>query len=154
MKKIETFTTDETRFLSNFYPYKKDGSLFPHRLIIMFESMMFSCTENAYQAAKTLDISIREKISLMTPYEAKAFWEDEENRQYIRKDWEKIRLDIMRDLLEQKFFGHPELSEMLKATGNAILEEGNTWDDTFWGICNGIGENHLGKLLMEIRRQL
>lgn len=25
------------------------------------------------------------------------------------------------------------------------------WIDTYWGICNGRGENKLGKILMEIR---
>lgn len=154
MKKIETFTKSETRFLSNFYPYKKDGGKYPHTLVIMLESMMFDCTENAYQAAKTLDLHIRENISQMSPYEAKAFWENTENKQYLRSDWNDVKLDIMRDLLEQKFLGHPELGKMLRDTGDALLEEGNTWGDTFWGVCNGQGKNNLGKLLMEIRTQL
>lgn len=39
-------------------------------------------------------------------------------------------------------------------TGDAELIEGNNWGDTFWGVCNGRGENMLGKLLMEIRDYL
>ncbi len=31
------------------------------------------------------------------------------------------------------------------------IVERNTWNDTFWGVCKGKGENHLGILLMEIR---
>jgi predicted NAD-dependent protein-ADP-ribosyltransferase YbiA (DUF1768 family) len=34
-----------------------------------------------------------------------------------------------------------------------LIEE-NTWGDTFWGICKGQGENHLGRLLMQIRDEL
>ena len=29
-----------------------------------------------------------------------------------------------------------------------------TWNDTEWGICNGIGNNKLGKILMRIRKIL
>ena len=32
--------------------------------------------------------------------------------------------------------------------------EGNTWNDTFWGVCNGQGQNWLGKILMLVRSEL
>lgn len=61
----------------------------------------------------------------------------------------------MEELLVIKFSGKdPFLTRALMATGNAELVEGNTWNDTFWGICNGTGENHLGKLLMKVRANL
>ena len=25
--------------------------------------------------------------------------------------------------------------------------------DTFWGVCNGVGQNNLGYLIMEIKRR-
>jgi len=34
------------------------------------------------------------------------------------------------------------------------LIEGNTWGDTYWGVCRGRGSNNLGKLLMKIREVL
>lgn len=40
------------------------------------------------------------------------------------------------------------------ATGDAILIEGNTWGDRFWGVCEGFGQNHLGHVLMRVRVQL
>lgn len=43
---------------------------------------------------------------------------------------------------------------MLINTGDAELIEGNSWGDTFWGECNGIGENNLGKILMKIRKEI
>lgn len=51
-------------------------------------------------------------------------------------------------------FAIPELKEMLLATGDEELVEGNYWHDTIWGVCDGVGENHLGKMLMEIREDL
>lgn len=71
----------------------------------------------------------------------------------LRLDWEKVKLTIMEDLLRQKF-AWKELKEKLLSTGDEELVEGNTWSDTFWGVCNGKGENHLGKLLMKIREEL
>lgn len=47
-----------------------------------------------------------------------------------------------------------ELGEKLLATGVVNIEEGNSWGDTFWGVCEGHGENHLGKLIMEQRDAL
>jgi hypothetical protein len=46
------------------------------------------------------------------------------------------------------------LKQLLLATGDKELIEGNTWGDTFWGVCNGIGQNHLGKILMAKRTEL
>ena len=39
----------------------------------------------------------------------------------------------------------------LEETRGSELIEGNTWGDRFWGVSRGIGENHLGKILMEER---
>lgn len=30
----------------------------------------------------------------------------------------------------------------------------NTWGDKVWGVCNGEGENRLGKILMRIRSEI
>ena len=55
----------------------------------------------------------------------------------------------MRKVLIAKF-SDPALMAMLKAIEGEIIED-NPWHDCFWGKCNGIGENWLGRLLMEIR---
>ncbi len=55
-------------------------------------------------------------------------------------------------VLRQKF-SHPGLLALLLATGDMELVEDNDWDDTYWGVCNGVGENNLGKLLMKIRAE-
>lgn len=149
--KIATFTLDETRFLSNFYPYKKGGK-FEDRLRIEYEGRVFDCTECAYQAARTDDEAIKDKIAGMNPYDVV---EMVKNGEVVTRDsWDREKLDVMYELVRQKFSNHPKLKQKLLATGNMVLEEGNHWGDIFWGICNGSGENHLGKILMQIRTEL
>lgn len=150
MKKIETFTLPETRFLSNFYPYKnKQGDKYPEKVTVLFEGIEFDCTENAYQAAKTLDMSIRLEISKMNPFQSKKYWIDKEGQ--VRSDWDDVKDTLMLEFNIQKFHGNKDLWNMLAATGDAELIEGNTWGDIYWGICDGIGQNKLGKILQQIR---
>ena len=59
----------------------------------------------------------------------------------------------MEEALRKKF-SDPGLRKALLDTGDEYLEEGNTWRDEYWGVCNGIGKNRLGKLLMKIRDEL
>ena len=47
-----------------------------------------------------------------------------------------------------------ELKEKLLATEDAYLEEGNTWGDTYWGTCDGIGKNIMGLLTMRVREEI
>lgn len=69
----------------------------------------------------------------------------------LRDNWDLVKVDIMSDICYAKFHQNPELLELLLATGSKKLVEGNTWGDTFWGVCHGEGANMLGKILMAIR---
>ncbi len=69
---------------------------------------------------------------------------------YVDKEWEDKRIKIMIELLVQKFSIEDMLSK-LKETSGKELVEGNTWNDTLWGVCEGKGRNILGIILMEIR---
>lgn len=128
---------DEYFFLSNFYPVeiKLDGIVYPN-------------AETAFQAQKTLDVEERRKFSMLkNPVQAKRLG----RKVKLRDDWEEVKLDIMTEVVSQKFLQHPHLIEMLLQTGDEELVEGNKWGDRFWGVCKGKGENHLGKILMKIR---
>ena len=127
----------EYRWLSNFSPVK-----------IKFEDIIYPSVENAYQAAKTLSVSDREKISKVSASNAKRLG----RLVKIRNDWDTIKLAVMENLLREKFSNHI-YKKLLLSTRNAILIEGNYWNDTFWGICNNKGQNHLGKLIMKIRNE-
>jgi len=127
----------EYRFLSNFYPCK-----------IRVRGLIYPSAEHAYQACKTLDMTEREKIrKARSAGSAKRLGKT----LTIRLDWEDIKIEVMRAILKQKFNSHPTLRKLLLDTDNSNIIEVNVWNDTFWGECNGIGENHLGKLLMEVR---
>lgn len=71
-------------------------------------------------------------------------------------NWDDIAYDTMNEVLHVKF-SNPELAEKLLATGDAYLEEGNTWHDNRWGNCTCEkcraidAQNWLGKILMGIR---
>jgi hypothetical protein len=59
----------------------------------------------------------------------------------------------MTEIIRLKF-QNPGLKAKLLATGNQELIEGNTWGDCYWGVCEGNGQNHLGKILMQVREEL
>lgn len=129
-------------FLSNFYP-----------AVIEMDGIIYPCVEHAYQAAKTLDPALRQRISkLPSAAAAKRYG----GQLSLRPDWLTVRLEIMRSLLKKKFdpLQHPDLVQQLLQTGNKELIEGNMWGDRFWGKCSGYGQNQLGLILMELRRSL
>ena len=72
----------------------------------------------------------------------------------LRSDWSTVKERIMYEICLAKFMQNDELKRLLLATGDALLVEGNSWNDREWGICNGVGENKLGKILMRVRNEL
>jgi ribA/ribD-fused uncharacterized protein len=129
----------EYRWLSNFWP-----------VAVVFEGDTYPSTEHAYQAAKTLDPAIREAIRVNPKGAGGA---KKIGKNLWREDWPGIRLRIMEQLNRQKYARH-DLKARLLATGDEEIIELNTWGDIFWGVCDGIGENHLGKIIMRIRGDL
>ncbi|WPJ54750.1 hypothetical protein RCIP0080_00060 [Klebsiella phage RCIP0080] len=126
-------------FLSNFYPVQ-----------VEIEGIVYPSVEHAYVAMKTMDIELRKQISLMeTAGKVKRIG----RTLNIRSDWDHVKLPVMFGLLRLKF-QKPELKLLLISTGDSHLEEGNWWGDTFWGVCKGVGENNLGKLLMRVRQEI
>lgn len=123
------------RWLSNFW-------LSP----IVYEGINYPSVENAYQAAKTFP-SNREKFENCSPSKAKIL----SKKIKIRCDFDILKKDIMRTLIQQKFAPGTELGEKLKNTGTGLIVEGNNWGDKYWGVCDGEGLNILGKLIMEQR---
>ena len=134
----------EFEFLSNF----ADCPIF-------YLGMYFNSTEAAFQAAKTHVFKERLTIQMAnTPGEAKRLG----RRVTLRPDWEQVKDDVMLDLLRLKFTKGSHLADRLDATGHAILVEGTTWHDQYWGVCvcpkhKGIGRNILGQLLMQVRME-
>lgn len=136
---IESFSR-EYRFLSNFWPVK-----------VSFEGLLYPSSEHAFQAAKSENPMVRKLIAdIVSPGDAKKAG----RLVTLRPGWEEMKVGVMERILRVKFAPGSALAAMLLATGDRRLVEGNTWGDTFWGVCRGVGQNHLGELLMKVRAGL
>lgn len=114
-----------------------------------YDGVVYPTSEHAFQAAKTLDKSIREQVRVMDVVEAKRF----ARTIPLRPNWNEIRVDVMEEILRSKF-SNEKFKKMLIETGQKELIEVNYWGDTFWGQCpRGTGDNNLGKLLMKLRSE-
>jgi hypothetical protein len=134
----------EYGFLSNFYLCNIVRS-------IGAQTYNYASAEHAYQAAKALDIKDHDHIRRApTP----AFAKSRGRRVTPIAGWDLKKLSVMQEIIEIKFSFGTELADRLLKTGDEELIEGNWWNDTFWGVCNGTGLNHLGKLLMTQREIL
>lgn len=142
---IDEFRGDY-QFLSNFYPSE-----------ITRNGISYPTAEHFFQAHKAIDIENHFYIAgLKTPNEAKRVG----RRVELRESWEIEKYHIMHVAVTLKFFQNSYLGDMLLETGDAMLLEGNTWNDTVWGVIwddstgAWIGRNHLGDILMDVRNGL
>ena len=123
-------------FLSNFYPCE-----------IKYDGLTYNSSEALFQALKCVNSSDRKLFIGLTASQSKKLG----RKVNLRPDWESVKIDIMKLVIHEKFSQNPYLKKQLLCTENSTLIEGNTWNDTFWGVCNGVGENNLGKILMAER---
>lgn len=138
MKKIDCFM-DEYAFLSNYYARQ-----------ICYNGILYENNEAAFQAQKCSNEVDKLSFRTLNPSEAKKKGRSVD----MRKDWEQIKVQVMKDIVIAKFEQNPDLKEKLLATGDAYLEEGNTWGDRIWGTVDGKGANNLGRILMEVREKI
>ena len=127
----------EYYFLSNFYSAP-----------VTYNGMCFENNEAAFQAAKCPERMT--EFCRLNPSEAKRLG----RRVKLRGDWEAVKDTVMYEICKAKFSQNPDLADKLVATKDAELIEGNTWGDRIWGVCDGVGENRLGKILMRVRAVL
>lgn len=144
MGKITRFVGLYT-FLSNFYPVP----------IVGRGDLMYMSVEAAYQAGKPSfteegDGWVQRIRDAPTAGRSKTLG----RRCPLGDHWTaEYKIALMHSLVLQKF-SYDELKGMLLMTEDAEIVEGNTWGDTFWGQSGGVGDNHLGEILMNIREQL
>lgn len=124
------------RFLSNFYEAP-----------LLFRGLVFGNAEAAFHSQKCPQRA--KQFQGLNASQAKQL-----GRQVvIRPDWDKVRDQVMYEVVFEKFSQNSKIRERLITTGEAMLVEGNTWNDRYWGVCNGIGQNKLGKILMRVRSE-
>ncbi len=126
-------------FLSNFYEAP-----------VTYNGLTYQNNEAAFQAQKCINPNDRKQFTVLSPTEAKKLGRNIP----LRHDWEQIKIQVMKDIVEAKFSQNPDLAQKLLETEDAYLEEGNDWGDRIWGTVNGIGANNLGRILMEIREKI
>lgn len=138
---ITDFHEEGYRFLSNFYEAE-----------VTYGGLTYGSNEAAFQAQKCINDDEKWQFVGISPAKSKNIG----RKVYLRSDWEDVKVGLMEDIVRAKFVQNKELAEQLLMTGNKILVEGNRWGDTFWGVDkrSGIGENHLGKILMKVRDEL
>jgi len=135
---IDSFS-GEYEFLSNFYPCE-----------VRYGDNTYPTAEHAFQASKTLDEAERQKVhQASTPGMAKQAG----RKVTLRRNWEKVKIRKMTFIVREKF-KNQDLRDKLISTGDQELVEGNNWNDTFWGVCKGKGQNQLGKILVQIREEI
>lgn len=135
-------TGGEYGCFSNFYrsPIQLDGATWP-------------TTEHYFQAQKFVDAAIQASIRrASTPSQAARMGRDRNNP--LRRDWENVKVDVMRRAVLAKFTQHDDLWAILLGTGDATIVE-HTEKDSYWGDGgDGSGKNMLGRILMEVRAKL
>lgn len=147
---------NEIRFYrANEKPYGALSNLYRREMV--FEGETFATSEHAYQAGKARKVTVRKWLMeapspalLAMAAHGLYYWD-------IAPGWSKTKLDRMRAVLRAKFTQHEDLRAFLLSTGDARLVESATVDNEvnrLWGEVNGSGQNMLGIMLMELRRDL
>lgn len=138
---IHTFKIDPYKWLSNM-----------QLVDIPLKGKIYPSVEHAYMSEKSHDSSWKELCSKkeITGKQIKVFSRTIE----LRSDWEDVKLLVMEHCLREKFKQEPFKTGLIK-TGNQNIQEGNYWNDIFWGVDlkkdPNVGENNLGRLIMKIR---
>ncbi|MFZ2048882.1 MAG: NADAR family protein [Minisyncoccia bacterium] len=136
------FYEDEHYYLSNFSAFA---------LVIGGEIWM--TVEHAYQGMKFPNHpKIRAEIEdALSAHEAKKI--ARVNKEFVRPDWNEVKLGIMEALIRAKIDQHPYVLKKLLQTGTAVLIE-NSAKDAFWGRGpDWQGYNHLGRIWMKLRAE-
>lgn len=124
------------------YPIRLDGKLWP-------------TTEHYFQAQKFIGTPYEEAIRRQPS--ARGAFDMSRNpsvSHWRRGDWDQVKTDIMLKCLRAKFTQYKKLGKLLLDTGDRKLVE-HTFNDFYWGDGgDGSGQNKLGRLLMQVRREL
>ncbi|MFG2714159.1 NADAR family protein [Streptomyces goshikiensis] len=110
-------------------------------------------TEHYFQAQKFTGGRHAELIRrARTPLRAAELGRDRSKP--MRRDWERVKDDVMRRAVAAKFRTHADIGAVLLATGDEEIVE-DTTSDHYWGRGRtGTGKNMLGRILMRTRSRL
>ena len=146
---MENNTTEPIVFYEREYYFLSNFSAFA----IMWKGYFCLTSEHAYQTEKFEDEELKEAIrKTMSAHDSKKLLHEHKDK--YRKDWNEVKLGIMKEILREKVKQHPYIMKKLLESGKRELVE-DSWRDDFWGWGpNKDGANHLGKLWMEVREEV
>lgn len=141
---IFSFKNKNYSYLSNFY-----------NVAVEYNGLRYRNAEAAYQSMKTLDSAKQKEFVSLLGKDAIRFGKTLR----VRSDWEFIKYDVLVDICYAKFSGSYDMTTKLLSTGKAyLLNDTTSWHDNELGNCecgrkckNIVGENLLGKALMQVR---
>lgn len=122
---------------------------------VSWRGKLYPTSEHAYQAAHFFETNpeLSERIRLAkSPREASDM--ANENAHLEDPDWQSKKLEIMREIVRTKLEQHPYVRQILMESGDRPIVEMNDADEFWgWGKTHD-GQNHLGKIWMELREQI
>ena len=155
---IKLFDSDMNEIEKSFVAYQYDlyplDNFSPFGLIM--DDKFFPTSEHAFQYLKfeKTNREVANKIlHALSPYEARGL-------AHIYKstrdpNWSNIKYEVMEKVIRLKAEQNPMVKAALLKTDNYIIGEMCIDEDIDWGLDRyNYGENHLGRILMNVRREL
>ena len=169
---------EEHRYLSNFHICSNHFRYMGRSWITSEHAYMWGKLPLEYAYSPKFGDALYREVFAMTPAQVKRWGQTCP----LRDDWGRVKVSVMENIVREKFFRNPDISEKLIETGTRELREVNHWGDDFWGVdinsfysqlydaraenpdhkgppiqgrnARGRGENHLGNALMKARKAL
>ena len=134
-----------------------------YRCSFHFKGQSYTCSEQAYQGVKAKIYRDEQAFIEIINTDSPGLMKRIGGKVQTCENWERIKLQVMEDILTAKFSQIKELSYSLLNTRPLELIEATL--DEFWGagaflgsiaLEEGcwVGQNHLGKILMKVRNNL
>lgn len=140
---------------ANEKPYGCFSNLY--RCPVIFEGELYPTAEHAYQAGKARKPEVKRWLLSAPSPSLLAMAAHGLYSWDIVPGWSKTRRDRMRQVVLAKFMQNPDLAGVLMSTCTHEIVETPTTDSEVnrrWGKVNGVGQNWLGLILMDVRGHL
>ncbi|WP_067812516.1 NADAR family protein [Actinomadura kijaniata] len=115
---------------------------------ITVDGTTYPTVEHAYWALSTTDEALAERVRAGDSAAARDLAAEGPSR----PGWDDVRLAVMTELLRTKFDQHPDLADVLLATGDGRIHYASA-PSPFWGTGEE-GRNWIGRLLELVRSEL
>lgn len=169
MRETDTHVYFWGSFMSNFAwaPFKIDRRVFPVNFTVGGEYVDFTTSEQFYMACKAAHFDDESSFQLIleAPDAKSAKAIGRKVAGFDAAEWDRVSTSTMYYAIYNKFFQNHLFMEKLIATGSKVLVEASPVD-RIWGVGlhedddaildekNWLGQNRLGLVLMQVRRDV